>query len=168
MKAQSSMEFLMTYGWALLLLALAISTFTLLGVSEPSNFVGERCIFSDNFVCDEFGVQEVGEDTIWTLILQNTAGDRLEILDVKLNFISGASGAPSYSYDGIEYASRIDDLAQHPVSVKQGEKFIVFVKLAEAEVSNPVVRSGLNIDYRVDKPGFFKKVATGDLVARVG
>lgn len=42
-KAQAAMEFLMTYGWAILVVLVAIGALAYFGVLSPDNFLPERC-----------------------------------------------------------------------------------------------------------------------------
>lgn len=53
-KAQAAMEFLMTYGWAILVVLVAIGALAYFGVLNPSRFLPESCTISSQFSCDEF------------------------------------------------------------------------------------------------------------------
>ena len=44
-KAQAAMEFLMTYGWAIIVLAVVLGTLGYLKVLSPHEMIPERCIF---------------------------------------------------------------------------------------------------------------------------
>lgn len=46
-RAQAALEFLMTYGWAILVVLAAIGALAYFGVLSPSNFVPERCVTSN-------------------------------------------------------------------------------------------------------------------------
>ncbi len=50
-KAQSAMEYLMTYGWAILILGIALSVLYSLGLFSPNTFVTSQCIFPADFSC---------------------------------------------------------------------------------------------------------------------
>jgi hypothetical protein len=49
--AQSAMEYLMTYGWAILIIAVVLSALFMLGLFNPSTFVSSQCIFPAEFSC---------------------------------------------------------------------------------------------------------------------
>ena len=42
-KGQAAMEFLMTYGWAILVVLVAIGALAYFGVLSPDRFLPERC-----------------------------------------------------------------------------------------------------------------------------
>ena len=51
MKLQSAMEFLLTYGWAILIIVVAVSALYFLGVFNPSLYVGQECALSSGLSC---------------------------------------------------------------------------------------------------------------------
>jgi len=50
-KGQSAMEYLITYGWAILIIAIALGVLFELGLFNPSSFVSTSCIFPADFSC---------------------------------------------------------------------------------------------------------------------
>lgn len=50
-KGQSAVEYLVTHGWAILVLFLVITILYSLGVFNPSRFVAEECVFQPGFGC---------------------------------------------------------------------------------------------------------------------
>jgi hypothetical protein len=50
-KAQSAMEYLMTYGWAILIIAVVLGALFSLGVFSSSNLLGTACIASSGYLC---------------------------------------------------------------------------------------------------------------------
>lgn len=50
-KAQSAMEFLMTYGWAILAVMVALGALAYTGVINPMNFLPNSCIASSTWTC---------------------------------------------------------------------------------------------------------------------
>jgi hypothetical protein len=50
-KAQSAMEYLMTYGWAILIIAVVLGALFSLGVFSSSNLLGSACIASSGYLC---------------------------------------------------------------------------------------------------------------------
>ncbi|MEK6967598.1 MAG: hypothetical protein AABX51_03125 [Nanoarchaeota archaeon] len=55
-KAQAAMEFLMTYGWAILVVLVVISALAYFGVLDPTQLLPERCIFSSVYPCTDSAV----------------------------------------------------------------------------------------------------------------
>jgi len=50
-KGQAALEFLMTYGWAIMVVLAAIGALAYFGVLNPSNFLPDRCVASTGFAC---------------------------------------------------------------------------------------------------------------------
>jgi hypothetical protein len=50
-KAQSAMEYLMTYGWAILVLAIVLASLFAINVFNPNTFAPNFCIFPASFSC---------------------------------------------------------------------------------------------------------------------
>lgn len=79
-KAQAAIEFLTTYGWAILVVIVAIGALAYFGLFSPDQVLPSTCITSEGFNCVEYKVQDNG--TIY-LNIQNNAG-----IDVNLVLIS--------------------------------------------------------------------------------
>ena len=77
-KGQAAMEFLMTYGWAILVVLVAIGALAYFGVLNPSRFLPRSCTIGPGFGCDDFKVTA----TTVQLIMRNGLGDDLADLDV--------------------------------------------------------------------------------------
>ncbi|MCL4383338.1 MAG: hypothetical protein M1168_00275 [Candidatus Marsarchaeota archaeon] len=50
-KLQSAMEYLMTYGWAILIIAVVLAALDMLGVFNPSAFAKTFCVFESGITC---------------------------------------------------------------------------------------------------------------------
>lgn len=50
-KSQAALEFLMTYGWAILVVMLALGALAYFGVFNPNKFAPNKCIFSNGLNC---------------------------------------------------------------------------------------------------------------------
>jgi hypothetical protein len=50
-KAQSAMEYLMTYGWAILIIAVVLGALFSLGVFSGTSLLGTTCIASSGYYC---------------------------------------------------------------------------------------------------------------------
>lgn len=51
LKAQSAIEYLVTYSWAILVISIALGALFLLGLFNPSTFITNQCIFPADFSC---------------------------------------------------------------------------------------------------------------------
>ncbi len=56
-KGQAAMEFLMTYGWAILAILAAIGALAYFGVLTPTKFLPEKCVFPQGMACLDFQVE---------------------------------------------------------------------------------------------------------------
>lgn len=72
---QAAMEFLATYGWALLIILVAIGALTYMGIIDVSKTRPESCLLDQGFSCDNFAVQEGNA----TLRVQNNFGRELTL-----------------------------------------------------------------------------------------
>ena len=50
-RGQAAMEFLMTYGWAILVVLVVIGALSYFGVLNPQSFLPKKCQFSTGLVC---------------------------------------------------------------------------------------------------------------------
>lgn len=80
-KGQASMEFLMTYGWAILAAVLAISVLAYYGVFSPGKSLPNICLINNPLGCDEYQVNTTGV----RIILRNGAGDSLNVTNFSVS-----------------------------------------------------------------------------------
>ena len=74
-KSQAAMEFLMTYGWAILVVLAAIAALAYFGVLSPEKFLPEKCILAPGLAC----VSHKVEPTKVTLVISNGLGRTITI-----------------------------------------------------------------------------------------
>ncbi len=85
-KGQAAMEFLMTYGWAILVVLAAIGALAYFGVLNPSNLMPAQCKLGSGFDCSEF---KVTVNNVQINLLNNIGYD---LKDVTLT-MNGTSGS---------------------------------------------------------------------------
>jgi hypothetical protein len=96
-KGQAAMEFLMTYGWAILAAIIAIGVLAYFGVFSPARLVGSSAIMNPPLGVDAFNIVNddatcgTGFDCIHMEILQN-AGEALTITAASISLTSGGTG----------------------------------------------------------------------------
>ena len=75
-KAQSAMEYLMTYGWAILVIAVVLAILFSIGVFSGGSFLGTSCIAASGYLCKSPAYPHIGTATnpnaITLTIGQNT------------------------------------------------------------------------------------------------
>ena len=83
-KSQAAMEFLMTYGWAILVVLAAIAALAYFGVLSPEKFLGEKCILEPGLAC----VSNKVEPTKVTLVLAQNKGRTIIINSITVGSCS--------------------------------------------------------------------------------
>lgn len=87
-KAQAAMEFLMTYGWAILVVLAAIAALAYFGVLSPDRFLPEKCTLPAGTACLDF----TATSTEINLRIQNSAGFDMNSIELRLEYDNGTSG----------------------------------------------------------------------------
>jgi uncharacterized protein (UPF0333 family) len=77
-KGQAAMEFLMTYGWAILAAIIAIGVLAYFGVFSPGKYMPNACTLNAPLGCDDYRVTSSGVD----LVIRNGAGDAINVTNV--------------------------------------------------------------------------------------
>ena len=80
-KAQGALEFLMTYGWAFLVILIMIGALAYFGVLDPSKFLPDRCNFSSQFECPsgKFVIDSTGTNDYIKIALVNRVGTPIKV-----------------------------------------------------------------------------------------
>ena len=84
--SQAAMEFLMTYGWAILVVLAAIAALAYFGVLSPEKFLPEKCILQPGIACISHKV----EPTKVTLVISNGLGRTMIINSITVGACSGS------------------------------------------------------------------------------
>ena len=100
-KAQAAMEFLMTYGWAILVVLIAISALAYFGVLNPSRFLPESCTLVPGLSCVDFKVS----DNDITLVIQNGMGTDLADFSVTIADDDQCKHIGNWTCDGTNCSS---------------------------------------------------------------
>lgn len=79
-KSQAAMEFIMTYGWALLVVLAAIGALAYFGVLSPDKFLPEKCIVPSGMACIDYAVN----DNIVSIYIQNSMGYDLDNVSISI------------------------------------------------------------------------------------
>ena len=80
-KAQAAMEFLMTYGWAILVVLIAISALTYFGVLNPSKFLPEKCDLIPGLTC----IDHKATETTIDLVIDNGMAQDLKNFSISMS-----------------------------------------------------------------------------------
>jgi len=99
-KLQAAMEYLMTYGWAILIIALALGVLYSLGVFNPNRLKPVGCFLPAPFTCQIQAFK--GSDGTLSILLGQGSGQTITITNVACvdnSRLNGAGGIPSNSAD---------------------------------------------------------------------
>ena len=87
-KAQAAMEFLMTYGWAILVVLVVIGALAYFGVLNPQNLLPEKCTLPMGLYCKDHIIKQGGNGSV-SLKLENGMGRGIMIRNIT---VDGANG----------------------------------------------------------------------------
>ena len=137
-KAQAALEFLMTYGWAILVVLVSIGALAYFGVLSPEKFLPAKCILQSGITCLDHKATGSGINPGVTLYLQNSLGYDIDQL------IVGAGGCGSYNYAGAPPGTVGSTGATILVNSGQGTFFIPCTFTSTSKYSGQ-----LNVSYRI-------------------
>ncbi len=112
-KAQAAMEFLMTYGWAILVVLIVIGALAYFGVLNPQRLLPERCIFQTGINCRDHlaSLTAFGGNPGIQLRILNGLGRDIRITNGSI--ATGAQGNPVLS---------CNTTSDFSVTIKNGEE----------------------------------------------
>ncbi len=81
-RAQGALEFLMTYGWAFLVILIMIGALAYFGILNPTRFLPDRCDFGAQFLCKKDQYIINNSDTFTTVAtLVNNVGSNIMVYE---------------------------------------------------------------------------------------
>jgi hypothetical protein len=107
-RGQAALEWLMTYGWALIMILVVIAAITYFGVINPKQHLPNRCLLSPEIECQAYGIYL--EDNTILLRLKNNFGSSITVTDLELTAESANTLTctnPSYPANWL-YTNAID------------------------------------------------------------
>lgn len=87
-KGQAAMEFLMTYGWAILVVLAAIGALAYFGVLNPGNWLPTKCTMQGGFSCVEYKVTADNTSGVAAAVylkVQNNLGSDADTADLTIS-----------------------------------------------------------------------------------
>lgn len=120
-KSQASLEFLVTYGWAILIILVAIGALVFFGIGNPANSLPEKCIFGNGIICQDV---RIATNAI-NMTLINGVGKTIYNVDVAENgFTCGLGGVPPPPISSVSPGSIIRYNCANPtgVTLTNGQK----------------------------------------------
>lgn len=86
-RGQAAMEFLMTYGWAILVVLVVIGALAYFGVLSPQKLLPDKCTLPPGMLCDDYSLSETSGVQ---MIISNGLGKTITITDMVV--VESASG----------------------------------------------------------------------------
>jgi len=150
LKSQAALEFLMTYGWAILVVLVAIGALAYFGVLDPDRFLPSRCTLPAGIACIDHEVSEIlgtGVGEVY-IVIRNGLGYDIEQVSI------AASDCTSGSLETIIKNGGDRTLIATGCTVTSGEKYSGQINISYANADselqhksigtlNTRVRSGL-------------------------
>ena len=146
-KGQAAIEFLTTYGWALLAVIAAIGAFTYFMGGNTEQYVPDRCSLGSEFICNSYAINQNGS----VIIEFKAASEPLNVSFIRCTFPDGSSANRTYN----DNVSTTDyDIIGCPQAVSDES----FEK--KDKVTVEIVYSSL-------EPQSFNHVAKGEIVSTI-
>ena len=82
-KSQAAMEFLMTYGWAILVVLVAIGALAYFGVLSPDKFLPSKCQLPSGIACNDFVIDSTTGNV--DVVLRNGLGFTIDPITVTID-----------------------------------------------------------------------------------
>jgi len=152
-RAQAAMEFLMTYGWAILVVLAAIGALAYFGVLSPGNLLPHKCEFSAGLDCTE--TPSVSAAGLVQFPLTNSNGYRVHPL----------TAVPSGDVTGCGAATFLQSGAA-VTEVPNGESFIVNIPGCTVPQAGERYSAQVVISYTSNSTGMTHNV-NGRIVGKI-
>ncbi len=91
-RAQSAMEYLMTYGWAILIIAVVLGALFALGVFNSSSFLGSACVAQPGYLCQQATLNDSG---VLTMTLGQSNGYNEYNIKLACTATQASNGGPN-------------------------------------------------------------------------
>ena len=89
-KSQAAIDFVMTYGWAIMMVMVAIGALAYFGVLSPDKLVGEKCVFPSGISCLDHLASAAPQDMSILVTVKNNLGYDITGISV---IATGCTGA---------------------------------------------------------------------------
>jgi len=141
-RGQAALEFLMTYGWAILVVLVAIGALAYFGVLRPEKLLPEKCVIAtgSGLYCDDYSANATGV----TLRIKNMLADNVNVTAITIT----ATGETCSAFSG-NTAIAVDATTDFNIA-------------CSTLASGDKVKADFEVTFA--KAGGLSKVATGQLV----
>ena len=160
-KAQSAMEFLMTYGWAILVVLIIVGALGYFGVLNPRRLIPNSCQMTGKVKCDEIG----WNDDAVSLHLTNMDMSLVKVIELAFVKEGGEVDTCSQVNTTATALADVDSNSQDPAGATvsflcDGGGFKVGTAAAG---SGDLIHGRLTIKYLIADKGDFPGSSTGNI-----
>ncbi|MEM3791383.1 MAG: hypothetical protein QXL16_01475 [Candidatus Micrarchaeaceae archaeon] len=130
LRLQSAMEYLMTYGWAILIIAVVLGALFTLGVFNSSSLLGTHCIATPGFTCSS---ATMGTNSYATVTFSQATGSTLYLQGAACSSAASPSGFPLYGNINVNNTRSTNvmvngqSLVGHVITIPSGTTFTLVV-----------------------------------------
>ena len=98
-RAQAALEFLITYGWAFLVILVMISALAYFGVLRPSKLLPDRCNFGSEIGCLDFSITSPTSvpASAFNLRLKNNLGEAIVVEKVITDIVVSSDSSTKFA-----------------------------------------------------------------------
>lgn len=159
-KSQMSLEFMMIYGIALMIILGMFAVMMDFGITTPQNVIPEQCYIEDVFMCSEYivyGGHGAGvDDSVW-INLTNHVGRGITILRVNVTSLEDQSDNCTIYNDSRSY------------DVGPSENFVLEFNYSRNDCLgyNDLIKVEYELKYVIQGGEYFNKTVDGILISKV-
>jgi len=137
-RGQSAIEFLVTYGWAILAAMITIGTLSYFGIFNAQRYVNDVCNFGDQMVCNDFMADT---DGVVKFQLRNNFGVDIDISSTIIRSIYGETDCDltALSLDNIPIGSLFEvqcDITDRSIPANDKLKYRAIVTFNKNDTTN--------------------------------
>ena len=148
-KGQAALEFLTTYGWALLVILVMIGALVYFGLLNPSKILPSKCTLTTGFVCSDY---QIRNDT-FSVVIVNKLGETIKNVSLVAN-------PTSETYLGTGPTACTPD-STAPLVVNADESFTVTCTGSAAEMFGGIkdkITINMQLEYVISRQVYTKNL----------
>jgi hypothetical protein len=152
-RGQAALEFIMTYGWAILVVLVLIGALAYMGVVNPKRLIPESCVFSTGITCKDYILtQPAGSNLQVRFTIENNLGKSIILGPVNVSGLDVGGGV-------------VCTVPNTTLSTGDSVAFDCTINGASPGKNQPA-KVAVNMSYRT-VPGTYYHGATGEILSTV-
>ena len=104
-KSQAALEFIMTYGWAILVVLVAVGALAYFGVLSPDRFLPSKCTMQPGIACLDHSASTVTNEL--KVVVQNSLGYDITITALESQFCTAQPSLSAGVGNGQSYTATL-------------------------------------------------------------